>query len=168
MNYWRVTKYNPKYRQGNAYLHEEWTSVSDIGNYFNDTEFTLDSYLKCEKQYINAVVLAMQRAGIEYLEINEMDKNRYKEYQDIPKQLAEDFYESLYNGAHVHIDDIALLMKLMLREIVWGKLSNENFFVHFGYDYYMYFGISEEASSIKEEIEDNGLFVENMKSPYMD
>ena len=33
MNHWRVTKYNPQYRnRKGVYTKEEWTEVADIGN----------------------------------------------------------------------------------------------------------------------------------------
>ena len=45
MNYqWRVTKYNPKFRDefGHYTLIEEWTCPSQIGKTINGKKFTLD------------------------------------------------------------------------------------------------------------------------------
>lgn len=167
MYYWRVTKYNPQYRDGNAYLLEEWTSVSDIGKCFYGTKFTVEEYLKCEEQYINAVILAMRAVGINELKIEEIEKKEYSKQQKLVEPYAEGFYNLLYNGMFVNINEIGLLIKLILREMVWGKLDNEKFFVHFGYDYYMYMGIPNMAGEIKEKIEKIGLFVENVESPYL-
>jgi len=36
---------------------------------------------------------------------------------------------------------LADVCRLVLREILWCKLESPNgFYIHFGYDYYMYFG----------------------------
>jgi hypothetical protein len=39
-------------------------------------------------------------------------------------------------------------------------------YVHFGWDYYMYFGSKKTCKPVLAEIEHSGLFVEKRKSPY--
>ena len=51
----RISKYNPKYRVNGAYVKEEWTDYSDIGNIFDGHVFTFEDYLKMELNYLNAI-----------------------------------------------------------------------------------------------------------------
>jgi hypothetical protein len=44
--------------------------------------------------------------------------------------------------------------------------SKDKFFVHFGWDYYMYIGSSVNCPSLIKIAKDNGLFVEEVRSPY--
>lgn len=50
MNY-RISKYNPKYRDEHGiYTRDEWTSISDVGEYFNGYEVTMEEYLDTENR----------------------------------------------------------------------------------------------------------------------
>lgn len=62
------------------------------------------------------------------------------------------------------------LVKLILREKVWGRLvANNQFEIHFGYDYYMYFvGESLTIDIIEELRMINGLYAEEVRSPYLE
>ena len=54
----------------------------------------------------------------------------------------------------------------VLADECWFKIEHESFFVHFGYDYYMYFGMDVEIEDFREKIEALGLFCEDTISPY--
>jgi hypothetical protein len=59
--------------------------------------------------------------------------------------------------------------RLVLREILWCKLESENgFYIHFGYDYYMYIGGPAPSENSIAYGRQQGLFVEEMESPYLD
>ncbi|WCK55874.1 hypothetical protein PP175_08100 [Aneurinibacillus sp. Ricciae_BoGa-3] len=107
---WRITKYNPEYRNDTGiYKKEEWTSFYDIGD------------------------------------------------------LIGDFDE-------ISVENTPLLSRLILREHLWCKLEYESeFFVHFGYDYYMYVGSSIQCKdTIKKITKEFNLFVEHFNSPHLD
>ncbi|MFD1169946.1 hypothetical protein [Oceanobacillus caeni] len=56
---------------------------------------------------------------------------------------------------------------LTLRNIIWCKLGYKNqFFVHFGYDYYMYIGASRQCTKAINAVTRSGLFVEKFDTPY--
>ena len=42
----------------------------------------------------------------------------------------------------------------------------KEFFVRFGYDYYMYLGAIKDCPSSREKVQNTGLFVEDYHSPY--
>ena len=49
-NEYRITKYNPKFRNNiGHYLRDEWIDYSEIGKFFMDEEFTYEEYIKKEK-----------------------------------------------------------------------------------------------------------------------
>ena len=63
--------------------------------------------------------------------------------------------------------EIPLLVKLNLRGILECKLEFEGkFFVHFGWDYYMYIGCQPDCISAVSETEADNLYVEMFTSPH--
>lgn len=115
---WRITKYNPLNRDENGlYVKDEWTSFSDIGDFYNDLEFT----------------------------------NTLKERMSLSKQQIEE------------------VVKQILRKKIWCKLiKDDSFYVHFGYDFYMYIGADYKCNSAINYIKDNNMFIEYFVSPYLD
>jgi len=171
MTYWRVTKYNPIYRNEKGwYMRDEWTSISDVGTYYDGVEFTMGEYLKVEEAYVNSVVLIMQELGVNSLRIAYAGKWNYRGKRHALEKLgAEKLYKSIKSGIQISIVDIPLLTKLVLREIVWVKLEHEKMFVHFGDDYYMYFGFVGSLVRADKQITNSGLFIDkNFISPYLD
>jgi len=169
MYYWRVTKYNPMYRDRNdTYVHNEWTSFSDIGKCFEGEQLTLDEYLTSESAYIDVVISSMSEANLKNIKISELEKTWDMMYADVPDLAMEKFYDSLRNGMSIPINEIAILVKLLLREKVWGKLVSDELEIHFGYDYYMYICSKDRLENTEVIIKTKGLFAENVKSPYME
>jgi len=63
---------------------------------------------------------------------------------------------------------LADVCRLVLREILWCKLESTNgFYIHFGYDYYMYVGSPVSSQRAIDYGKQNGLYVEEMESPYL-
>lgn len=58
------------------------------------------------------------------------------------------------------------LIRRVLREEFWCRLEADECFVHFGWDYYMYVGVSEACSKSRAFAAASGLFVEEFVSPY--
>lgn len=165
---WRVTKYNPMYRdRNNVYVHDEWTSISDIGKYFEGKQLTLDEYLVSENAYIDVVISSMNEANLKNVKILELEKTWDTMCADTSDLAMEKFYDSLKNGMSISINEIAILVKLLLREKVWGKLVSDDLEIHFGYDYYMYICSKNRLENMEAIIKMNRLFVENVESPYM-
>lgn len=171
MSCYRITKYNPKYNpkyrnSEDHYMGDEWTAISDIGKIYNDKEFTMSDYLIVEEKYFEAVKGIMDEAKLEILTVKELEKNRYSsKYSDDSDELK-GTSDSLNEEISIKNCDIALVVKLILREIIWAKLVSKSFEVHFGYDYYMFICSSETSRKSITQINENGLFVEKLKSPY--
>lgn len=166
---WRVTKYNPDFRDENGYytLIEEWTCPSDIGKVFNEHEFTMLEYLQAETAYIDSVIKFIEESGIDSLRVIQLQYTISEEDKTSP--LYEKEFETmvLKEDALVNKNDIRLICKMVLRNFIWCQLySKNNFFVHFGWDYYMYIGSNVNCLSVIEFASNNGLFVEQCVSPY--
>lgn len=158
---WRITKYNPKNRdEGGSYLdNEEWTCFSDVG-----TKVSEGDYLRTESKYINAITTFMDELGIKKLYLNDLELWS----DEVQNQNASTFLIKIWVGKSVSTQEIKELAKLTLRNVIWCKLSYKNkFFVHFGYDYYMYIGTNMDLLNVRQKIEDTGLYIEEFKSPYL-
>lgn len=166
---WRVTKYNPDFRDENGHytLIEEWTCPSEIGKTINGKEFTLDEYLQIEAAYINSAIKFIEESGINSLRILGLECNISEE--DRTSLLYEKEFEKLVlkEDLLVNKNEIRLICKMILRNFLWCELySKDNFFVHFGWDYYMFIGSNVNCLSAIEFATNNGLFVEQCQSPY--
>ena len=161
MNSWRISKYNPLYRDNSGkYLKEEWTSVFDV----DEDKFT--EYLEIESKYINSILLIMKCSDVNFLIIEGLEKQSDTELENNFSEKTLELFHSIKEGFSITYNDIIHFCPLVLREVVWCKLVNPKMFVHFGYDYYMYIGNVKSCIEDIEEIKKMGLFVEEFKSPY--
>lgn len=170
---WRITKYNPKYRnEEDEYQKDEWTSCHDIGKLYDGKEFTVDDYMVVENAYINAVVSIMNGLNIKAITAKYLEKhNDNLELHETPlaytKEMIE-LFERLQEGDILEIRDVEHLCRLALREQLWCKLENDNnMFIHFGYDYYMYIGCLSKPEGIISLTQKIGLYIERFESPYL-
>jgi hypothetical protein len=68
-------------------------------------------------------------------------------------------------GAEIRGQEMDWVVRLALREALWCRLEGAcNFYVHFGYDYYMYVG-SENVDAPPARLP-LGIYAEPMDSPY--
>ncbi|MBP1999098.1 hypothetical protein J2Z69_000117 [Paenibacillus shirakamiensis] len=166
---WRITKYDPVFRDNEGrFKKEEWTSFSDIGRFYEGSQFTITDYLSIESKYINAVTSLMEYMNLFSLKITNVEKynDSASHNQYISRSMTE-LLATIKNGDHIDITNVPDLCKLILRNHLWGKLSMSSMFVHFGYDYYMYIGLQKECPLKLNEIRKAGLFVEPFASPYL-
>ncbi|WHY94597.1 hypothetical protein QNK12_14495 [Neobacillus cucumis] len=157
---WRVTKYNPLHRDVNGSYknQDEWTSYSEIGSKVSEEE-----YLKTEENYIIAIFSFMNEMNLDKMYLNALELN----FDEVEKQNAPEFMSKMWLGKGVSKQEIKELVKLTLREAIWCKLSyKKEFFVHFGYDYYMYIGAINDCPKARVKVEMSELFVEESNSPY--
>lgn len=167
---WRITKYNPAFRdERGAYLKDEWTSVSDVGKSFAGVALTFEGYREIEDAYVSTALSFVSEAGLEALTVAHLETHRVSEAQAQDSRDVAFDPRSARKGMALPRGAIADVCRLALREILWCKLeSGGGFYIHFGYDYYMYIGSpvpSEEAIAYGRR---QGLFVEEMGSPYLD
>ncbi len=165
MNHWRISKYNPKLREDGSespFAGDEWTTVEDVGS----EELSRDEYIKIENLYVDACVLLAMESEIatlnvkDYISDGESDgqlKKHGLELSAINKHLLQ-----------IEIDELPIVVRQNLRGIVYCKLEAEDsFYIHFGYDFYMYIGSIYDCRKSIRNIELSGLYVEPFESPYL-
>ena len=168
-----IVKYAPEnYDERGIYRKDEWTSSSDIGEIYDGKPFTREEYLEAEDKYVQAVIRGMELAGcsfltVEYLSIYR-DKREMKRFtpKDPKDPLHEqnkalyDMFLSIKDGMRIHISQIEKAVRLILREFMDCDLTNKkkDFYVRFGFDYYMYFNSNIDKCILKKEIEKIGLY----------
>jgi len=151
---YRVTKYNPAYRDpSGAFLVVEWTSASDLGHSFGDGVLTPDEYRRVEDAYVAVALSFLRVSGQMSLTVAALEnKRRY------PIRFSD--------GSAIGLEQLGSVIRLVLREEIWCRLDGPSGFLHFGWDYYMYIGVSYPCPESQELAEHLGLFVEEFPSPY--
>ena len=167
---WRITKYDPAFRdEGGAYLKYDWTSVSDIGKSFDGDVLTPTQYCRVENAYIETAMSFVADAGLDAVTVTYVENHgtRIQQSSDLPSIRLDPAL--IVTGMLVTGDALADACRLTLREKVWCKLGAPNgFYLHFGYDYYMYVGSPAASLNSIAVGKAQGLFIEPMLSPYLD
>ncbi|MGP5431369.1 hypothetical protein ACTXNW_18440 [Enterococcus malodoratus] len=168
MHCYRITKYDPKNRNSKGhYMKDEWTSVCEIGKMYNNEEFTISEYLLVEGNYSNAIKNIMTEINVDSLAVMGLEMHDYLEIKDGSSNKVNQLYNSVKEGKVLKSCDVPLVAKLILRENLWAKLVSQELEVHFGYDYYMYVCSRYPLRKVVDQINESGLFVESMRSPYL-
>lgn len=163
MKEYRVTKYNPSYRNDKGYfMKDDWISYGDIGKKFEGKLLTFEDYLIIEDRYIDAVVKTMDFIKVNSVYVSGLEKGSIK-YDIYTTEGMKKLEKKLKVRREVNITEVSDLCRLILRNYIWARIECPKMFVHFGYDYYMYLGIKDEYTDITKKFD---LFVEPMESPY--
>ena len=143
----RISKYDSRFRINEVYCKEDWTSIGDIGKKFGGKEFTYSEYEQTECRYLKLVEEICSELDVTQMKITDLeDRSGECDYQ---------------NGATLtSVKQITNLVKDCLREKYWCKLSTKNFYIHFGYDYYLYIGSCLNFQYMNNLVSKNGLFIE--------
>lgn len=153
MNYYKISKYNPHNYFNGIYMLDEWTDYSDIGEQFQGKILTEEEYISVENNYISCVEDIVEQVGVAGFFVksyeNYEDDMKWKENQYIEKNLLHE------------------IVKACLRNTCWCKLENQNMFIHFGYDFYLYVAFPMEEAIMDKICIKNSLYCMKQKSPYM-
>lgn len=136
-----ITKYDPK-----KTLYNEWTNFADVGR-----QVDIQTYKRYENAYIQSIIVICNFLNIKSLNIKEL------ECQEIPN--------AWFEKQTILVQNISLLVKEALREVLWCKLTSKDLEIHFGYDFYMYAVSNHDLSKCFDHI-DGILHVVKKDSPY--
>ena len=151
---YRVTKYDPALRDASgAYTRDEWTSVSDIGQSFGGVVLIRDEYHRGENGYVSTALAFLREAGVSTLTVTGLENSGR-----VPLAFGE--------GSALPSEQLGEVIRRVLREEFWCRLEGPEAFVHLGYDYYMYVGVSRPCPASEQLARSLGLFVEPFYSPY--
>jgi len=164
----RVTKYDPGLRRPDGtYSMDEWTSVSDVGRAYNGKIVSRSEYLRGETNYVQAVRCFIGDSGLQKLRVTDLQLNEVR-VESLPSEIAQETLAhvgSAVDEIDVCGDDLDWIVRLALREAIWCRLKgDQGFYVHFGYDYYMYIG-SDEMKTVPPLLP-SGIFAEVFDSPH--
>jgi hypothetical protein len=165
MGEFRISKYDPALRNSDgSFVGETWTSISDIGRVFQGELFTEEEYLATEEAYVAAIRSTMRACGIEELRVKDLEV--LQEGSDSVPRSGNQVAPALVpvEGVTLSSQEVDAVVRLVLRECVWCRLVGDaGFFVHFGYDFYVYIGTG--SADIRPPVS-HTLFVEEFPSPY--
>ena len=165
---YRVTKYNPAYRNEEGFFTKnEWTSLYDIGKEYEGKVFTLDEYINVESFYIEALKIFMNASKNTSLTVKSLEKVSKELVIDKNKQIYSNeminLYDTVKENDVLHDEQIHNLCRLILREHLWCLLQGNNFQIEFGYDYYMYIMSKSKEKQIINKVTRIGLFIEEVQ-----
>jgi hypothetical protein len=169
MQAWRISKYDPAHRDAKgAYTRDDWTSVSDLGGTFEGEDLTPEAYQAVEDAYVAAVEAFLEAASVDSLRVNDLAEIDLEgeNVQGLGLTPARP-PTSLVEGGWLDREAVSIAVRLALREAIWCKLEAQGrFFIHFGYDYYLYIGSERPCAEAVAQVRELGLFAEPMPSPY--
>jgi hypothetical protein len=156
---YRVTKYDPGLRDpSGSYTGKDWTSIGDVGQRFAGRKLTMRDYLTVEKGYLAVLNAMLEEAEVTQLRLLGLEKAKAR------RQAKGNRWRE---GAVLSLRQAIEFARQALREELWGMLvAPRRAFVHFGYDYYMYVGLSRLTPSALDLAAQIGIFVEPFRSPY--
>ncbi len=165
---WRVTKYDPALRDGaGRFTTDTWTSVWDIGQDFSGEKLTVEEYVRTESSYVDAATSFAVESGIFHLRVVDLDRNTFDQAELTELGVPPiDTVPRMADGSTISMNAWGGLIRAVLRELTWCKLESDPFFLHFGFDYYMYVGSDSTCESSQRTTREAGLFVEEFASPY--
>ena len=124
MNEYRVTKYNPAFRdQWDHYMRAEWIMFKDIGKTYSGVLFTREEYERVEEAYVQAALSFLRESGLSSIRVTGI-KNHSKQPIDFD------------NDSVLPLNRIGEIIRRTLREEIYCRLEGSECFVHFGWDYY--------------------------------
>jgi hypothetical protein len=151
---YRVTKYNPEFRDADGhYLREDWIMFRQIGESFSGVVLTVEEYERVETAYVTSAIAFLREAGLLSMTIVDLENRP-------GSQLA------FRNGSSLPLDEVADVIRQMLQEKFWCRLEGKDAFVHIGWDYYMYIGVPHRCMIAEQKAAALSLFVEEVVSPY--
>jgi len=173
MKNYRITKYNPEYRNEKGYYTaNDWTSLSDIGNTYLEKTFTIGEYIEIEKAYCDVIAKILFNNHIDNFNVIEIEKynslwkvkrllRRYKIY------LSEEecsIIKKIENNTAINCKDAITCIKLMLRGCFWAMLESPEPVMRLsvGQDYYVYMSCEEIPPYIINISAINGIYIEEI------
>lgn len=154
VNEYRVTKYNPAFRDSSgAYTRDEWVSCGDIGRSFDGVKLTAEAYKRAEDAYIAAAIAFLRESAVPHLAVRGLEN---KQGHAVP----------ISEGDALPVEHLADVLRSVLREEFWCRLEADDALVHVGWDYYMYLGVPHPCPAARRKAEELGLYIEDFASPY--
>ena len=149
--YYRISKYDPRFRKNGVQPQNEWTSFSDIGCSFDGEMLTIEQYIEVENRYLACVESILQASLISEIQISCLEN--YNEPT------------SWKNGEKLAGDTLREFLRDGLREKCWARLRGGAVCLDFGYEYYLHVCCPLEWTQMENIVRAHGLFLELWHAP---
>jgi hypothetical protein len=118
-----------------------------------------------ESLYVHAFVGAVRKVRPRTLLLTEIERCSDLRVSEAVRLECQRLFDCVpASDGEISLLGAARFVKAALRELAWGKITSPGgFYVHFGYDYYMYIG--DEGGRL-DDFRAEGLFTESFPSPY--
>jgi hypothetical protein len=156
LHHYRVTKYDPALRDDRgAYTGNDWTMFDQIGETFDGVRLTLSTYLDVEARHLVTMASFLEESGTSFVMAEDVENHN------------QTFRVS--EGARLSQVEVNNVVRQMLRGEGWCRLTdNDRFYIHAGWDYYLYVGTQQPCERSVALAESKGLFVDrDFPSPYL-
>jgi hypothetical protein len=156
LHHYRLTKYDPLLRDpSGAYTGDDWTMFEQIGQIFDGVRLTLSTYLDVEAQHLLVLASFLEESGTSRVTAVDVEN------ADQTFRVSE--------GASLPPTEAIEAVRQMLRAEGWCRLiDDDRFYIHVGWDYYLYVGSEDPCERSVALATDRGLFVDrDFPSPYL-
>jgi len=162
---YRVTKYNPENRNSHGhYIVDEWTDYSDIGKKFENKVLLAEDYLVVENLYVLSAFNFFKNQNEDKIKFILFGKGRLNKDPLLTLGMIS-VYKKIKNNKEIELKELPDIMRLILRNYIGGMFVGTNSRVEFGWDYYMYFGISDYNDKLLENSIPTGMYFEKCELP---
>lgn len=151
----RVSRYDPARHNSS----EQWTAMSDVGGEFDGEVLSMEQYEAVERSYLESIRWFMHDSRADQFVVCDVDWSPLAEHTD----------RWIRDGLEVDRETAIAICRLELREHLSCRLdSRSDFYVHFGFDFYMYLGSWNPCRDAIARTVERGLHVElGVRSPYL-
>jgi hypothetical protein len=156
LHHYRITKYDPALRDASgAYTGNDWSMFDQIGETSDGEPLTLSSYLAVEADHLVALASFVEESGTLRVVAEDVE-NRGGDFR-------------VEEGAELSPIEAVEAVRQMLREEGWCRLVDaDRFYVHVGWDYFVYVGTAKPCEQSVALAEERELFVDrDFPSPYL-
>jgi hypothetical protein len=169
-----ITKYDQSQRnESGAYFGPSaWTSYSDAGETFDGKVLTIEECLRVESAYIGAAIKLFEESSLPYLRLTRIKAHEWQkeEMRTEGYPLYDPAFETIEftEDAIVLPEDMPTVLQMIFRGFANASLEwRHKFYVHIGWDFYMYVGTLKADSGIVDAIHSTGLYVDsNYSNPH--
>ncbi len=154
----RLSKFDPAKRDfTGAFTGQDWVCYSQIGSEIGGRLLTKDEYKRVENAYVETIREMLREAGLQQVGIEKF-RRFGKQKHDI---------KVFRKGQKVGLDTLSRLTRLTLQDRVEvGFCVPRKMYLHFGFDFLVYVGLAKPTPAAKAFALENGIFLEEMASPY--
>lgn len=160
MNVYRLSKYNPKYRDiRGIYLKDEWNS------YYDDVN--IEEYKLIENNYCDSISLIIKKFNIKNFKVKNLEK--YSSLYEITQynkiiltNSQKQIFKIIRNDLILNKYQLYDCLKLLLREFFWCQLESDNkkLIIETGYEFYIHLYCDFIDLEIIKYLKNKNIFIE--------